>query len=110
MSFVVLYAALSSVAQGAVCLDGSPPGYYIRPGSGEAQAKWIVYLEGGGYCQDLSDCYQRSKTDLGSSKNWHSSVQLTGFLSDSETVNPDFYNWNIVLVMYCDGGVYSGNV
>ena len=96
--------------QGAVCLDGSPPGYYIRPGYGNGTDKWIIHLEGGGWCKNESDCYERSKTDLGSSKNWLPSMALNGFLSDNSTVNPDFYNWNIIRVMYCDGGSFAGNV
>ncbi len=27
------YLSLSNYTQGAVCLDGSPPGYYLRKGS-----------------------------------------------------------------------------
>lgn len=69
-----------------------------------------MYLEGGGYCADLEDCFQRSKTYLGSSTQWPLSMELNGFLSDNSAVNPDFYNWNIVKVMYCDGMVYSGDV
>ena len=30
---------------GAVCLDGSPPGYYFREGHGEGTTKWIVEVK-----------------------------------------------------------------
>ena len=76
--------------QGAVCLDGSPAGFYIREGSGSGSESWIVHLEGGGWCANETDCHDRSMTPLGSSKSWPSSISLGGFLSDDPQVNPDF--------------------
>lgn len=32
----------------AVCLDGSPTGYYYAPGHGEGSDKFIIYFMGGG--------------------------------------------------------------
>ncbi|KAJ0979437.1 hypothetical protein J5N97_014911 [Dioscorea zingiberensis] len=31
--------------KGAVCLDGSPPGYYLLPGFGSGADTWVVHLE-----------------------------------------------------------------
>ena len=93
-----------------MCLDGSPAGFYIREGSGSGSESWIVHLEGGGWCANETDCYDRSMTLLGSSKSWPSSIALGGFLSDDPKVNPDFYNWNTVYVKYCDGASFAGNV
>ncbi|CAI5963743.1 unnamed protein product [Closterium sp. NIES-64] len=70
---------------GAKCLDGSPPGYYFRPGTGSGRRKWQVYLPGGGWCA------------------W-----FGGILSAHETENPVFNNWNLVRLVYCDGGGYAG--
>ena len=95
---------------GAVCLDGSPAGYYLRKGSGEGADKWILHLQGGGWCNNTESCSIRKDFPLGSSKHWPKSRALNGFLSDNSTVNPDFYNWNIVYVMYCDGAFFSGYV
>ena len=92
-----------------MCLDGSAPGYYIRYGSGEGETKWILHLEGGGWCANEGDCLNRSKTALGSSTFWPATVEFHGFLSDNATVNPDFYNWNMVFLMYCDGSSFAGN-
>ncbi|XP_065888035.1 uncharacterized protein [Dysidea avara] len=94
---------------GAVCLDGSPPGYYYRKGSTDPN-KWIIHMEGGGYCNDEKDCVKRSFTDLGSSKKWSSTKELSGFLSDDCTENPHFCGWSVAFIPYCDGGIYSGNV
>lgn len=91
-----------------MCLDGSPPGYFIGKGSGSGANKWILHQEGGGWCHTTENCLDRSKTDLGSSNNWKSSIFLGGIFSDEETVNGEFYNWNVVYLGYCDGGSFAG--
>ena len=94
-----------------MCLDGSAPGYYIRPGAGDSTEKWIVHLMGGGWCRKgLEDCYNRTRTEYGTTKLWPDSLPLDGFLSDDPAVNPDFHNWNMVYVIYCDGSSFAGNV
>lgn len=92
-----------------MCLDGSPPGYYMRAGSGNGTNKWVLHLMGGGWCTTLADCYNRSFTIFGSSKEWPESYELFGIFSDKPAVNPDFYNWNVVFMMYCDGGSFAGD-
>jgi acetyl esterase/lipase len=37
-------------SHGARCLDGSPPGFYVRPGQGADKAKFLVYSHGGSWC------------------------------------------------------------
>jgi len=71
----------------------------------------MVYLAGGGVCLTPQDCFQRSLTDLGSSKHWSPQMSSLGdgILSTDATVNPDFYSWNIVFVQYCDGGRYTSD-
>ena len=93
-----------------MCLDGSPTGYLLRMGSGEGADKWIIHLGGGGWCNSTEGCYNRSMNPLGSSKYWPHTAPLNGFLSDNSTVNPGFYNWNIVYVMYCDGASFASYV
>ena len=80
----------------------------LDAGSGSDATKLIIHLEGGGVCEDEEDCLGRSKTDLGSSKNWNQMADFGGFLSDIEFFNKNFHDWNIVFVKYCDGGLYSG--
>lgn len=78
------------------CLDGSPYGFYFNP-SKTNSTKWTISIEGGGsaipppcrakatrsacatrparrWCYDEDDCYQRSKTKLGSSKDFPASA------------------------------------
>ena len=54
------------------CLDGSRFGYYALPGKVN---KWVVMLQGGGWCYTPQDCFARTQPayaggGLGSSKYW----------------------------------------
>ncbi|KAJ7335957.1 hypothetical protein OS493_013320 [Desmophyllum pertusum] len=94
---------------GAVCLDGSPPGFYLRNGSGLGKSKWIIFFQGGAWCHDADTCYQRSSTALGSSKCFRGHLHHEGLLSSQVKYNPDFNTWTSVFVPYCDGASYTGN-
>lgn len=94
---------------GAVCLDGTPPGYYLHNGTGLGKSKWIVFFQGGAWCHDPDTCYERSSSALGSSACFRRQIRLEGFLSNQVKYNPDFYNWTKVFVPYCDGASFTGN-
>eukprot|EP00928_Gymnodinium_smaydae_P005729 TRINITY_DN1196_c0_g4_i1.p1 TRINITY_DN1196_c0_g4~~TRINITY_DN1196_c0_g4_i1.p1 ORF type:complete len:721 (+),score=151.87 TRINITY_DN1196_c0_g4_i1:36-2165(+) len=109
----------AAVDKGARCLDGSPAGFYIQDGWGSGAARWMIHLQGGGWCLSLDDCVKRSKGDLGSTSTFPEKKDellryydggAHGLLSDRREQNPDFYNWNKVYVHYCDGASYSGDV
>uniref|UniRef100_A0A5B7AC58 Pectin acetylesterase n=1 Tax=Davidia involucrata TaxID=16924 RepID=A0A5B7AC58_DAVIN len=72
-------------AKGAVCLDGTLPGYHLHRGYGSGANSWLIQLEGGGWCNTF-----------------------TGILSNKAEENPDFFNWNRVKVRYCDGASFAG--
>ncbi|KAJ8527576.1 hypothetical protein K7X08_015027 [Anisodus acutangulus] len=99
----------NAVSKGAVCLDGSPPAYHLDHGFGHGVRNWIILLSGGAWCRNITDCLNRSKTDLGSSKLMMPFIFL-GIFSKSKSENPDFYNWNKVFVRYCDGGSFTGDI
>ncbi|KAM3264200.1 pectin acetylesterase 8-like [Capsicum annuum] len=101
----------SATAKGAVCLDGSPPAYYLDRGYGSRIRSWIIYLDGGGWCDSVRSCKARSKGFLGSSTTTplHPPATFSGILHNDPTVNPDFYNWNRVRVLYCDGSSFTGD-
>lgn len=69
----------------AKCVDGSPPALYIHQGNDPN--KFIIFFNGGGACgeatvaQVIESCYQRSKTDYGSSKNLKDEATFGGYLS-----------------------------
>ncbi|KAG5517700.1 hypothetical protein RHGRI_038174 [Rhododendron griersonianum] len=100
----------TAVAKGAVCLDGSPPAYHLDKGFGAGRNKWLVHHEGGGWCSNMSTCLSRKDTRLGSSKKMEKLLPFIGILSSQRKFNPDFYNWNRVLVRYCDGASFTGDV
>ncbi|GER30539.1 pectinacetylesterase family protein [Striga asiatica] len=100
-----------ATATGAVCLDGSPPSYAMDKGSGPGANNWVIYLEQGGWCTTIEDCARRAKSSGGSSSSsYRNSYSLSGILDVNATFNPDFYNWNKVAALYCDGSSFFGNV
>lgn len=106
----------------ALCLDGTPAGYWFLQGYGEGADKYILHHHAGGWCIDTEDCYGRSLSDIGSSSTWMSgdcdagSVQqpcldaVEGIFSGDADVNPITYNWNKVYFGYCDGASFSGHL
>ncbi|XP_047055022.1 pectin acetylesterase 5-like [Lolium rigidum] len=107
---VELTLLAGATEKGAVCLDGTPPGYHLKRGSGDGASKWLVHLEGGGWCSTVKDCSNRKMSALGSS-NFMKPILFggAGILGSDQQLNPDFYNWNKVYVRYCDGASFSGD-
>ncbi|XP_062084891.1 pectin acetylesterase 3-like [Humulus lupulus] len=99
----------SAASTGAVCLDGTLPGYHLHPGSGSGANSWLIQLEGGGWCNTIRSCVYRKTTRRGSSKFMEKQLPFTGLLSNKPEENPDFYNWNRVKLRYCDGASFSGD-
>ena len=95
----------------AFCLDGSKPAFYYHKGDAH---KFILSFEGGGWCGSaasleatLENCYQRSKTALGSSSSYPPTMSIAdGILSDSP--NNPFRGWSMVHIKYCDGTGHQG--
>lgn len=109
---VELTLLTGSREKGAVCLDGSPPGYHLQRGFGSGSHSWIVYLQGGAWCSsnttDTETCSERKMNAYGSSK-FMGAVTFDGIFRNQQPQNPDFYNWNKVYVRYCDGASFSGD-
>ncbi|CAL9210976.1 unnamed protein product [Musa hybrid cultivar] len=99
----------SAVAEGAVCLDGSPAAYNLAPGSGSGANNWLLFVEGGGWCSTVNDCVERKGNFRGSS-NHMPPVSFSGMLGGVQESNPDFYNWNRVKIRYCDGASFTGDI
>ena len=98
----------SAAAKGAVCLDGTLPGYHLHRGYGSGANSWLVELEGGGWCNNIRSCVYRKTTRRGSSNHMEKLLPFTGILSNKQEENPDFFNWNRVRIRYCDGASFSG--
>lgn len=99
-----------AVGKGAVCTDGSPPAYHLDRGFGSGENSWLVSMEGGGWCDNTTSCLNRARMHLGSSRYMGKSRAFSGILSNVQSRNPDFYNWNRVFVRYCDGSSFTGDV
>ncbi|KAG6737036.1 hypothetical protein POTOM_059996 [Populus tomentosa] len=100
----------TAVARGAVCLDGSPPGYHFAKGSGSGIDNWLVHMEGGGWCESVESCVSRRDTYKGSSLKMEKTMGFSGILGSKQAANPDFYNWNRIKIRYCDGSSFTGDV
>jgi hypothetical protein len=96
-------------AKGAVCLDGSPAAYYLRTplnASSDGANKWVIFMEGGGWCGCDIGCQIRSLTDLGSSKGYPATIggeEGTGLFDQ-------FATSTIVYAKYCDGSSFTADV
>ncbi|CAL2268034.1 unnamed protein product [Prunus armeniaca] len=99
----------NATRRGAVCLDGSLPGYHFQKGFGSGANSWVLYIEGGGWCNTIESCFWRREIHLGSSKHMGHRVHFTGILSPHQAQNPEFFNWNRVKVQYCDGASLAGH-
>ncbi|CAI0471813.1 unnamed protein product [Linum tenue] len=75
--------------RGAFCLDGSLPGYHFEKGFGSGSNKWVIHIEGGGWCNTIESCSYRSRTALGSSKFMDRQVIFAGMLSRDPSQNPE---------------------
>lgn len=97
--------------QGAMCLDGSAPIYYMSPGYGDGADKWMLVLSDYRYCSDTASCYERTFTRYGTSGRdfYPAEGRFFGILGSDPAVNPDFYNWNHVDLISCDGGNFLGD-
>ncbi|XP_031093459.1 pectin acetylesterase 9-like [Ipomoea triloba] len=96
-------------ASEAYCLDGSLPAYHLHRGFGAGAQNWLLQFEGGGWCNGISSCLERSKTRRGSTTFMNKLAVFSGILSNNASRNPDFYNWNRVKLRYCDGASFAGD-
>ncbi|KAE8727770.1 Pectin acetylesterase 8 [Hibiscus syriacus] len=84
----------------SVCLDGSPPAYHWDKAYGTGINSWLIQLEGGGWCNNVTSCLVRKNTHLGSSKRMVKQIPFSGILN----------NKHLVKVRYCDGSSFTGDV
>ena len=78
----------------ARCLDGSMGAFYFSPATtASGRSKFYLHQEGGGGCNSVSDCAERSFSALGSSSplyGWRSTYDLSHYevFSRSEAESP----------------------
>lgn len=119
----------------AKCLDGSPGYYYFRPApaNGVNATKWVLHIQGGGWCTSASNCAGRATRYLGSSSTNITHYPDHGpftdilcpgkglycgggdgmgsyvFMVNDPSVNEYSYDWNAVFLRYCDGMAFTAN-
>ncbi|KAK2996119.1 hypothetical protein RJ639_029438, partial [Escallonia herrerae] len=71
--------------------------------------KCYYVCQGGAWCESVERCTYRAGKHVGSSK-YMTGLNFTGILNKKKKFNPDFYNWNRILVRYCDGSSFTGDV
>ncbi|CAH9106167.1 unnamed protein product [Cuscuta epithymum] len=90
-----------------VCLGGNKAAYYYAPGFGKGAENWVVYLPGGGWCNNVTACEIYTDTKgVGLSPR---AIPFTAILDSDKEKNPDFYDWNRVSIRYCDASSFTGN-
>ena len=106
------YTVESAELRHAVCNDGSPAVYYHRPGDEGFEDKWVIWFEGGGGCGSEEGCAERAKTqtNLTTSEGTPRRITQGGILSIDPSVNPDFSQWNHVVLNYCSSDSWTGRV
>jgi len=116
LSLLVSVSALSKIivsgdTHGGVCEDGSPPVYFLRPGETEPR-KWVIHLQGGGWCSKPEGCG-------GTSRHYPDVIDDTtrgsvcccsgGMLSADPALDPTFHGWTLAFVTNCDGSSFSSD-
>ena len=91
---------------GARCLDGSPPASYRLV---QDPTRWIVFIEGGGWCFTNASCATRALGGGGSSHGLPPTMDVGGLLSPNVTINPRFASYSFAFIKYCDGSSHSSN-
>nr|XP_028945736.1 pectin acetylesterase 12-like [Malus domestica] len=100
---------IEGAAAKGVCLDGTVPAYHLHRGYGLGANSWLIHLQGGARCNDIRSCTNRKYSAYGSSTRMETEISFTGILSNAAEKNPDFFNWNRVLLRYCDGASFLGD-
>ena len=102
----------------AKCLDGSPYKFQYIKGINEGKNNYIIYFEGGGYCGSelrptttIESCRKRALTSKGKNTLFPFFIlsRFMKFFSSKKKHNPIFYDWNKVIIKYCDGMGHLSN-
>ena len=109
-TFELVLLTEAAETKGAVCLDGSPGGYYIRrPVVVSNTSKVLIFHEGGGWCGSDLKCLDRSHSRLGSSLSYPSQISGDKGIEDV-ALFAYLQDYTIVYAKYCDGTSWTGNV
>ena len=111
---LVLPAVLDPLHWGtARCSDGTPFGFMLEL-SPTGSREWVLYLEGGGFCEDnavmCEDRYPRWTTTPGDEAlEYYALVRTRALFSPDDDWNPTFHDANKAYAFYCSNDVWSGD-
>jgi len=88
-----------------MCMWGTPYGFLVRPGAAD---KLLISFQSGGGCFGAGEWAQMCTKWLSFDNASGIGGPPSGILNTSNQDNP-FYNYTLVLAMYCDGGVFGSN-
>merc|ERR1711915_661068 len=95
----------------AVCNDGSNATYYYSDNAFSAD-HLLIYLQGGGSCQDVQSCNMRcNNPDSAFRCTAPQDETMPGalnFLLEDEDLNPPFYDFGKIYVPYCSSDIWIG--
>jgi len=106
-------------APDAVCNDGTPGVFYVRPGSGANADRWVVWFEGGGGCTSAATCAERwcgnnvpTAPSKMSSRWAPNGIVGTGLFADTlaDGAPNAFADWTHVVLYYCSSDAWAGRV
>lgn len=104
----------------AVCNDGSPGVFFVRPAPPDSPAanRWVLYLQGGGGCGTFADCLERwcGRQSAAYNESKMSSIYTpntiggTGIFRREEIADVEnaFGEFNQVFLYYCTSDSWSG--
>jgi len=101
-----------TASSGAVCLDGTPGGWFERvlPPDHPNATKFHLHIQGGGWGIGFHALLGRIQGRTGTSAIWPADMgDGGGLLSSDPAVNPITGGWNILYLQYCDGGSFTGD-
>lgn len=91
----------------------------MRAGRGEGARKFLIFLEGGGFCGSHDACLERAGSYLGSTAydadppgkyaQWFRELLEHPFAKPAQSENPLLWNWNHVFVRTCDGAYFASD-
>ena len=97
----------------ARCNDGTPFSFLVQLSTSGRSNKWVIFLMGGGFCDDNAiKCAERSRSltsSLAFDDRKFIPMKRSGIFSRDPIKNPSFYDANQVFAHYCSSDVWSGN-
>ena len=91
----------------AVCNDGSPASFYYSPSPSGAD-QWVVYLEGGSFCENNQTCASRPEYYTTTNSPAYPKTMVGTDLFESGSSSP-FGEFHAVYVPYCTSDMHIGN-